>query len=227
MNGVSVSTNDTNLIKLTTNFPFVQNSLLVRGKKIEVGLDQKMEKPGPPFAPRLNKLVNDYGPSFNQIGMMNGDILHDMGYQGEGMVIAVIDAGFPNVDVLPAFDRLRNEGRLLGGKDFVDLGTPYFEDYSHGTYVLSTMAGYLPGELVGTAPKASYWLLRSEDVTSEYLIEEYNWISAAEFADSMGADVLTTSLGYTTFDDTTMNHTPADLGWQYHTQRHRRGHCRF
>lgn len=211
MNGISVSTNDTNRIKSVGSFPFVQNSLPVRRKEMRDTSHQKFETPGKIFEPRVNKLVNDYGPSFNQIGMMNGDIIHDMGYQGEGMVIAVIDAGFPFVDVLPAFDKLRYEGRLLGGKDFVDLGTGYLEDYSHGTFVLSTMAGYLPGKLVGTAPNASYWLLRSEDVSSEYLIEEYNWISAAEFADSMGADILTTSLGYTTFDDPTMNHTPGDL----------------
>jgi subtilisin family serine protease len=77
--------------------------------------------------------------------------------------------------------------------------------------VLSTMGGNFPGQLIGTAPKASYWLLRSEDGGSEFLIEEYNWVSAAEYADSVGADVINSSLGYTEFNDPIQNHTYSDL----------------
>jgi hypothetical protein len=82
-----------------------------------------------------------------------------------------------------------------------------FEDHWHGTMVLSCMGGYISGQIVGTAPKAQYWLLRTEDADTEFLVEEDNWVAAAEFADSVGADVLNTSLGYTTFDDNTMNHS--------------------
>jgi hypothetical protein len=154
----------------------------------------------------------DYGQGYNQINMLNGILLHDLGYNGEGMTIAVLDAGFRNADILTAFDSLWMNNRILGYKDFVDpLNPDIFASHSHGTNVLSTMGANLPGELVGTAPRASYWLLRSEDGGSEYLIEELNWASAAEFADSAGVDIINSSLGYTTFDDPSQNHTYMDM----------------
>lgn len=155
--------------------------------------------------------VYDYGMSYNQIHMMNGDLLHEMGYRGQGMLIAVLDAGFYEVDINGAFDSLWANGQIKGTRDFVEAGGNVFDDNTHGEYVLSLMGGNIPGELIGTAPKADYWLLRSEDVNSEYLIEEYNWVSAAEFADSVGADIINSSLGYTVFDDIIMNHSYEDL----------------
>ena len=128
--------------------------------------------------------------------MLNGIALHDMGFDGEGMIIAVQDAGFMNVDNIAAFDYLWDNGKILGTRDFVDPQNPnIFNSHTHGCSVLSTMGANLPGEMVGTAPQASYWLLRSEDGGSEYLVEELNWVSAAEFADSLGADVINSSLG--------------------------------
>ncbi len=153
----------------------------------------------------------NYGPSFNQIHMMNGEQLHNGGYRGENMTIAVLDAGFLNVNILDCFDSLRNEGRILGTYDFVDLQQDVYGDDAHGAMVLSLMAGNIPDSIIGTAPKASYWLLRSEDANSEYIIEEYNWATAAEFADSVGADLINTSLGYTDFWDSTQNHTYLDM----------------
>jgi serine protease AprX len=104
-----------------------------------------------------------------------------------------------------------NEGRVLGKHDFVTGDTSVFEDHPHGMSVLSVMAGITPGHLLGTAPSASYWLLRSENANSEYLVEEYNWITAAEFADSVGADIINTSLGYFVFNWSFQNHSYADL----------------
>lgn len=153
----------------------------------------------------------DYGQSYRQIQMLGGDSLHKLGYKGEGMVIAVLDGGFYHVDQLPAFDSLRLNGRILGTRDFVRPGNNVYNESEHGMEVLSCMGGNLPGQLVGTAPKSSYWLLRSEDVASEFLIEEYNWISAAEFADSVGADVINSSLGYTVFNDPLQDHTCLDM----------------
>jgi subtilisin family serine protease len=153
----------------------------------------------------------DYGPSFSQVHMLRGDSMHQLGYLGEGMVIAVLDAGFLNVDVLPAFDSLRIHDQILGTRDFVVPGNNVYRDYEHGTEVLSCMGANLPGELIGTAPHASYWLLRTEDVHSEYLIEEYNWVAAAEFADSAGADIINSSLGYTVFDEAYQNHDCEDM----------------
>jgi len=153
----------------------------------------------------------DYGQAYNQNSMIAVDYLHSLGFTGKGMVIAVLDAGFFKVDSLSVFDSLRNSGRLLGTKDFVLPGGNVFERSTHGMAVLSLMAANVQGKLVGTAPHASYWLLRSEDANSEYLIEEYNWAAAAEFADSVGADVINSSLGYTRFDDSTQDHSYTDM----------------
>lgn len=153
----------------------------------------------------------DYGDGLTQIEMLNGHILHDQGFRGEGIVIAVLDAGFYNVDIIAAFDSLWINNRILGTWDFVSNESSVFEDYTHGMQVLSTMGANLPGQFVGTAPGASYWLLRTEDVGSEYMIEEDNWIAGAEFADSVGADVLNTSLGYTVFTDAAQNHFYKDM----------------
>lgn len=165
-----------------------------------------------PSSNRISSVFDyNYGASYNQINMIAGDFLHNKGYKGENMVIAVLDAGFYNVNTLPAFDSIRNNNQILGTWDFVANDNSVFEDNAHGMMVLSTMAANIPGELVGTAPKAKYWLLRSEDVFSEYLIEEYNWVAAAEFADSVGADIINSSLGYTQFDDPAQDHSYADM----------------
>ncbi|MEI7724714.1 MAG: S8 family serine peptidase [Bacteroidota bacterium] len=153
----------------------------------------------------------NYGPSFNQIHMLKGDSLHKMGYRGQGMVIAILDGGFKNADKLIAFDSLWTNNQILGTKDFVTPGNNVFNESSHGMEVLSCIGGNIPGQLIGTAPKSDFWLLRTEDINSENLIEEYNWVAGAEFADSVGADIINSSLGYTQFDDTTKNHTCADM----------------
>ena len=155
--------------------------------------------------------IFSYGPSYNQIHMLKGDSLHKMGYRGEGKVIAILDAGFYNVDTLRTFDSLIANNQILGTKDFVYPGNNVYKAYHHGMEVLSCIGGNIPGEIIGTAPKAKFWLLRSEDVNSENIIEEYNWVSAAEFADSVGADIINSSLGYTRFDDTLQNHTCFDM----------------
>jgi subtilisin family serine protease len=152
-----------------------------------------------------------YGPSYHQIHMVNGDILHNLGFRGQGKVIAILDAGFLKVNVLKAFDSLWQNNQILGTCDFVSPGSNVFEGNIHGMMVLSVIGGNYPGRIIGTAPKASFWLLRSENGNGEYIIEEYNWVCAAEFADSVGADIISSSLGYTEFDDITMNHTCADM----------------
>lgn len=157
------------------------------------------------------RTLYSYGDGFNQANMIGVDYLHGLGYNGSGMVIAVLDAGFYHVNTLQMFDSLRTSGRLLGVKDFVTPGNDVYQESTHGMSVLSTMAGNVPGLLVGTAPGASYWLLRSEDAGSEYIVEEDNWIAAAEYADSVGADVINSSLGYTDYDDPSQSYTYADM----------------
>jgi hypothetical protein len=162
---------------------------------------------------KVNSGVYNYGAAANQINMIKGEYLHNMGYSGQGMTIAVIDAGFNSVDVMDAFDSLRANNQILGTKNYVEPnGNVYSTSIStHGAMVLSTMAANIPGQMVGTAPKAHYWLLRTEDAPTEYILEEYFWVSAAEFADSVGADIINSSLGYTTFDNPATNHTYADM----------------
>ncbi|MDY6801633.1 MAG: S8 family serine peptidase [Bacteroidota bacterium] len=155
--------------------------------------------------------VFDYGYGTTQISMLNGHTLHRNGNMGQNMIIAILDAGFYNVDILPAFDSLWSNNQILGTYDFVDGDTVVFDASSHGMKVLSVMGANIPGELIGTAPKASYWLLRSEQTASEYSIEEDHWVAAAEFADSVGADIINTSLGYFEFDDPVLNYTYEDM----------------
>jgi hypothetical protein len=152
-----------------------------------------------------------YGPSVYQTSIFNGQFLHNWNYKGLGMQIAVLDGGFLNVDKYSAFDSLWANKQILGTKDFVDPTVDFFSTHYHGMSVLSCMGGNVPGQLIGTAPKASYWLIRSEDTGSEFLIEEDNYVAAAEFADSVGVDIINSSLGYTQFDDPQMDHTYADL----------------
>jgi len=153
----------------------------------------------------------NYGQSFTQANQIGADCMHNKGYRGQNVLIAMIDAGFFEVDVNPVFDSLRNEGRLMGTRDFVQGNSSVYEDNLHGANCLSLMTGNAPGQLIGTAPKAKYWLLRSEDAATEKIIEENYWVVAAEFADSLGADITTTSLGYTTFDISSQDHVYSDL----------------
>jgi len=152
-----------------------------------------------------------YGQAANQVGMMNGQVLHDRGYRGKGMLIAVIDGGFYKVNELSAFDSLRNSGRLREIKNFTPDADYLLKNNSHGTNVLSIIAANLPGRLMGSAPDADYILLQSEEIESEYIVEEDNWISAVEYADSIGVDIITCSLGYSVFDDASQNHRHEDL----------------
>jgi len=152
-----------------------------------------------------------YGASVPQVSTLNGHFLHKLGYRGKGIHIAVLDAGFLNANIYPAFDSLWANGQILGTKDFVDPKSSFYTTHYHGMSVLSCMGGNIPGKLIGTAPDASYWLFRSEDGGTEFLIEEDNWVVAAEFADSVGCDVINSSLGYSTFDDPAMNHTYAEM----------------
>jgi len=153
----------------------------------------------------------NYGNSFAQIHMHEGEFLHDQGYLGEGMTIAVLDDGFNSYLTNPGFDSIRNNNQILGTWDYVDNESSVNEDHPHGSECLSIMAGNFPGYLVGTAPHAKYWLFRTEDVNTEYPVEEQNWAAAIEQADSLGVDLVTSSLGYSTFTDPTFNHAYADM----------------
>jgi hypothetical protein len=160
----------------------------------------------------METLVNfNYGTSANQIQMLNGHLLHQQNYTGQGKIIAVMDGGFPGVDTAAPFARLRNNNKILGGYDYVNRNPNFYAGISHGTMVLSTMGGYVDGQLVGTAPDAAYYLFITEDDANEEPLEESLWVEAAEEADRLGVDIFNTSLGYTEFDNPAYNHTYTDM----------------
>lgn len=155
--------------------------------------------------------VYDYGNNYNQVHIHEGEYLHNLGFRGETMMIGVLDAGFNSYKTITAFDSVRLNGQILGEKDFVAYDNSVNEDDSHGMYCLSIMCANWPGKMVGTAPKANYWLVRTENAPTEFPIEEHNWVVGAEFLDSAGADMISSSLGYNTFDDPAFNHTYNDF----------------
>lgn len=209
MNGVVISVSNTLALNTIAGFTFVSSTAPVN--RYKVNMPVQVEASPSMHAGKATAAPNYFGRSYWQNKQLGIDCIHSQGKRGQGMVIAVLDAGFYAVDVNPSFDSLRTRGGILGTRDFVAGGTSVYEDHNHGAAVLSIMAALVPSLIVGTAPMANYWLLRTEDVSSERIIEEYNWIRGAEFADSVGADILTTSLGYTTFDIPSQNHTYAQL----------------
>ena len=204
-NFVTVSCNDTTLIDKIARLPFVRAT-----EKVWIAPDPE----NPTMATERDSLVNTplwikeaYGPALRQIRISNGDKLHKAGFKGQGMTIAVIDAGFHNADSIDAMKNIN----ILGTKDFVNPKADIYAESSHGMCVLSCIGMNQPHVMIGTAPEASFWLLRSEDEYSEHLVEQDYWAAAIEFADSVGVDVVNTSLGYYAFDDKSKDYRYRDL----------------
>ena len=152
-------------------------------------------------------ITDNYDPNVP----VDGVPLHQSGFTGKNIIIAVLDAGFINADLIESLEPLFTRGGIVATHDFVN-GSDYVYDYhNHGTSVLSILAGSMPDIIFGTATGADYLLLRTEDDQSEYPVEEDYWAVAAEFADSAGADIITSSLGYSTFDDPAMNHAFSEM----------------
>jgi len=152
-----------------------------------------------------------YGVAMEQVSMLRMDLVHDLGYTGKGVWIGVLDAGFKNVDSLPSFEAMIAEGRLLGTRNFVNEKSVFRSSSAHGMNVLSTMGGEWDGYMVGTAPHASYLLCMTENTAQETRIEEIAWIEAAEYADSLGIDVINTSLGYSDMDGEKYDYSYRDM----------------
>lgn len=204
-NFVTVSCKDSTLINEIANLPFVRST-----ERVWKGVVKK--------ALKRDSLINAplrsdslYGPAITQIEMSRANLLHNAGFKGQGMTIAVIDAGFHNADKIEAMKNIN----ILGVRDFVNPEADIYAESSHGMCVLSCMAMNQPNVMIGTAPEASYWLLRSEDEYSEHLVEQDYWAAAIEFADSVGVDVVNTSLGYYSFDDPTKDYRYRDLNGHY------------
>lgn len=208
-NGVTVRVESGDALAAVQALPFVATVNVSGGGE---GLRPNSDKFRPPVAATARDVDEAlYGSSFLQIAMLNGQALHGIGAQGQGMLIGVLDSGFEGVDVSMAFEAVRQRGGIVATRDLVTHDGDVYADHWHGRGVFSCMAARLDSQLIGTAPEADYVLLRTEEVATEYPVEEDHWIAGAELADSLGCDVLNTSLGYTTFDDSTMDHTYEQL----------------
>ncbi|UTW61336.1 S8 family peptidase [bacterium SCSIO 12741] len=214
MNAVTIKTKDESVLDTLNSWSFVQDVKWI--SQVPVGrqgyvdkLDEEKDLIRENVS--INSFLTDYGDAWPQVGMIGVNSLHKDGYTGKGIWIGVFDNGFSRVDVLPYFESLWTNGQIIGQQDMVDGDQNALHGGTHGTAVMSTMAVTRPGSMIGTAPDASYYLFRTEVSASETLIEEYHWAAAAEFADSVGIDIINSSLGYSRFDDPAQNHTYADM----------------
>lgn len=210
-NGIVVEVQSASTITAIYNLPFVESII-----KIFDALAVKStmgEEDG--FPVYRNKFEEgnfyNYGSSLSQIKIMEGNSLHNKGFRGKGISIAILDAGFNMANTLPAFDSLWYNNRIVFSRDLVNRTSSIFSEHSHGMMVLSVLGGNIPELLIGSAPEANYMLIRTEDANSEQLIEEYNWAAGAELADSLGADIINSSLGYYVFDVPEQNYTYSQL----------------
>jgi serine protease AprX len=218
LNAVLIQTNDANAIAKINSFPFVKSVS-------NIAMQSNSALPPDKFAvipTAANPLVQqrneqtaadtfNYGSSSNQIKIHKGEFLHNIGARGQGMMMAFLDAGFFGFQTNQFFDSARVRNQFMGTWDFVAGHASVNEDNAHGMQCFSTVGAYRPGVFVGSCPEAKYFLLRTEDAATEQIIEEYNWAMGAEYADSAGVDVISSSLGYTTFTDPSFNHTYADM----------------
>jgi subtilisin family serine protease len=138
--------------------------------------------------------------------------MHQAGFKGKGVTVAIFDSGFPGLDKAPAFSHLFTNKQVVGQLNVV---RPWvkevFRDHEHGTQVASLVLANQPETLVSGAHQAQVIFAITEDVATEYPVEELNWVRAAEYADSLGADIIQSSLGYLDFDDPKLTYTTSQL----------------
>ena len=204
---IVVYLSDSTTLSRLGSLPFVDSLSCVWKGNLPVKMNIK-EEDIPLTANLREDIINSYGSGFTQIALNNGHLLHNAGFRGKGMTIAVIDGGFVNVDKIDYF----NQERIKEIKNFNHETTDILREGSdHGTRVLSCMLSDKSGDMTGTAPDADYYLFRTEMMSEEFPVEEDYWVAALEYADSLGVDIVTSSVGYTTFDDPAMNHTQNQL----------------
>ncbi|MFN8265545.1 MAG: S8/S53 family peptidase [Chitinophagaceae bacterium] len=216
LNAVIIQTSDAAALTKINSFPFVKSSLGIALRISSSGrLQPKFNNNITPVTTWKNQQVAadtfNYGSSSSQIQITNGQFLHNIGGRGQGMTISFLDAGFFGYTTNRFFDSARIKGQIKSSWDFVSNNANVNDDDTHGMHCFSIVAAYKPGEFVGTCPEASFHLLRTEDAATEQIIEEYNWALGAEYADSSGTDIISSSLGYTTFDVPGFDHTYADM----------------
>lgn len=204
-NTVLVETADTLRAEALLQLPFVRSALKVWTAPDSIPQRNAARKDE--VNPKVKTLPVYYGAAQNQADMLNIPKLHQAGFRGKGLTIAIMDGGFLNADTIP----LLKGAKIEGVRNFVHPGWDVYSELDHGMSVLSCMAANTPGVMVGTSPEASFWLFCTEDPDCECRAEEDYWAQAIEYADSIGVDIVNTSLGYHAFDDTGMNYRYRDL----------------
>jgi len=202
LNGVLVETDSGNLNEIKT-LPFVEKVEYVAPGQALTGSGNRRHKKNE----YMMMSATNEAESLSQNAFIGVDIMHNSGYKGEGMLIAVFDSGFDEIDNSSFFTHLFTDDKILGTRDFIRNSGQVFQYDQHGSKVLSCISAYREGIYSGTAPEADVVLCVTEDVSSEYRIEEYNWLFAAEYADSLGVDVINSSVGYFEFDDERMDYS--------------------
>ena len=205
MNTTTIYCPDSTKLTQIASLPFVTDILPVANYDLtidyETPTDNEITEPLVPNQSKDTVIPFDYGYGYPQIALHNGHLLHNAGFRGDSMLIVVFDGGWTGLDTSAYFQPLFENGQIWGSLDLIPWRHYVYDGHYHGTIVTSTMAVRSEGVLVGTAPNASYFFIRSECPDSEQLIEEDFWAQAAEIADSLGADVINSSLGYTTFSE--------------------------
>lgn len=206
-NTVVVRTKDSTDVRRMKALPYVTNALIL--SRTPERIKQQVRWIARDDTTHRSSNPSDvYGAGIRQIQMLNGEVLHRAGYRGRGMTIAVVDGGFMNADTIP----LLNNVNIIAHKDMVyPQSANFFGELDHGTMVLSCMAANRRGQFTGTAPDADYVLVRSEYGPTETMAEEDFWAAAVEYADSIGADLINSSLGYHHFDNNLNNHNYSHL----------------
>lgn len=189
-------------IKILHDLPFVSDVKVVKTPGNKNSYNNKLD---------FQILQTDLPPYDRPITMINGYPLHNSGFNGKNILIAILDGGFLNFDQISSLNELRARHGIKKTWDFVKNTETVNNASIHGTAVLSVLAGEIPGMIEGTAPGAEYLLLKTEDVESEFPCEEDFWAAGAEYADSIGADIISSSLGYFNFDDPSLNYKFSDL----------------
>lgn len=213
LNQVLIRTSDPSAITKINSFAFVKTNTPI-APRVAAGSKNKIidDQEGTPLSNTGSKQQSpeevqlDYGGTSNQIKIHKGEFLHNLGFTGQTITIAVLDAGFFAYKTNPALDSVRLQGRVLGEWDWVAGNPSVNEDNAHGANCFSIIASNRPGIIVGSAPHSKFWLFRTEDVASEYPVEEQNWAAAAEFSDSAGVDMISSSLGYSLMQDPALSH---------------------
>lgn len=189
-------------INVLLDFPFVSEAKIVKTPGKKSNFNNKLD---------FQIQQTEFPPFDRPVTMVNGSLLHNSGYDGKGILIAVLDGGFMYADQISSLNDLRNRKGIKATYNFVLDDEFVYDFHNHGTAVLSVLAGRISGRIEGTAPGADYLLLKTEDMESEFPCEEDFWAAGAEFADSAGVDIISSSIGYYNFDDPTLNYKYSDL----------------